>query len=57
MAVSGELSYGIYLWHVPVTFVLIAAVRLIEINGGVSILPCPWLFLVYIPRNPDNGDR
>jgi peptidoglycan/LPS O-acetylase OafA/YrhL len=49
MAVSGELSFGIYLWHVPITFVLIGAVRLIEIRFGVSILPSPRLFLIYIP--------
>lgn len=49
MRLSGQWSYGIYLWHVPVAFLFVGAVRLAEINSGSQLLGSPLLMLVYIP--------
>jgi peptidoglycan/LPS O-acetylase OafA/YrhL len=49
MEISGYCSYGIYLWHVPVAFVLVGAIRFVEVKTGAKILGSPFLLLIYLP--------
>lgn len=47
MDVGGEMSYGIYLWHVPIMLGITAIARAVEIYTGATILGAWWLNIIY----------
>ena len=49
MARAGDWSYGIYLWHHPVMFLLVGALRLVEKTTGVQLLGTAAFAVVYFP--------
>jgi len=48
MEKCGEMSYGIYLWHVPVMLGLATVIRVIEVKTGYKIMGLPVMNFLYI---------
>ncbi len=48
METAGEMSYGIYLWHVPIMLGITTCARAIEIYTGASVLKSPVLVFIYV---------
>lgn len=48
METAGEMSYGIYLWHVPIMLGITTIARAIEVYTGADVLTSPILVLIYL---------
>jgi peptidoglycan/LPS O-acetylase OafA/YrhL len=46
---AGDLSYGIYLWHMPLTLAIAAVAHIFEKLAGLNLLHTVILDLIYIP--------